>query len=477
MLKERIKSSAIVVLLFNMLFLSGYIWFAENYSTVGNRIMQYIRTDSVFSVFFPVERSFSIPKENLSKPRKFLINDGSLWMAYYNTDIGYTPIEQRTRTVTEGFLKGEIKASRKIDYKTWQEGLESQSIYIEYPISFSVPLLCEIMGIAPDNVLRDVSSVRDFIILPSSGDGNIYLLVKDAVDQENVYAYIMDDKYTLPAEDLAIYNDSSDGYYEPAFSTGIDEFPGEVSLAPLVLFSDSRPQTEVLSGKSLTGGNNRKKIIGVFSFNPTSVNGYTDKNESTIYIENYSSARFYSDSLFEYSATSDERGIFLNDKTDAYSVLNSSIDFAENVWKCVSDRPFNVLVTSDLSDYDSSNPYTFRFDYYLNGRPVEIRLEGKNGHKEMNCAIEMTVCDGRLISYRQYLRSYDVTERDAVSVTFVDALDYFVGRLSSSILPVVIEDIYIGYLDSGEENELHAGWLAKANGSIYKYQNSAVRNR
>ena len=97
MLKERIKSSAIVFLIFNMLFLVGEIWFVHSYSAVGELAVQYLRSVPVIRGLLPEDRSYSIPKENLSKPRKFLINDGSLWMAYYNTDVGYSPIEQRTR--------------------------------------------------------------------------------------------------------------------------------------------------------------------------------------------------------------------------------------------------------------------------------------------------------------------------------------------------------------------------------------------
>ena len=97
MLKERIKSSAIIILIFNLLFLTCQLWFINSTGSLGDDILKYVRDIPFVERFFPIEPKYSISKENLAKPRKFLINDGSLWMVYYNTDIGFSPIEQRTK--------------------------------------------------------------------------------------------------------------------------------------------------------------------------------------------------------------------------------------------------------------------------------------------------------------------------------------------------------------------------------------------
>ena len=89
----------------------------------------------------------------------------------------------------------------------------------------------------------------------------------------------------------------------------------------------------------------------------------------------------------------------------------------------------------------------------------------------MTSAIEMKVKGGRLISYRQYMRSYNNIAVHMLSDTFVTALDDFVKVLDKeSNSPVIIDDIYIGYLDRGESGEIHAAWLAKtSDGRIYRY--------
>ena len=144
MLKERIKSSVIILLIINLIFLTTQLWFVNSSNSLGESLYKYVREIPLVEQFFPIEPKYSISKENLSMPRKLLINEGSLWMAYYNTDRGFAPIEVRTRELIKAFLRGEVTASRQIDKATWEAGLESLSIYVEYPVEFSSEMFCRI---------------------------------------------------------------------------------------------------------------------------------------------------------------------------------------------------------------------------------------------------------------------------------------------------------------------------------------------
>ncbi len=470
MLKERVKTSVIFMLLINLIFLTFRLWFFGQNNAVGEKLIQYAQNIPLLEYFFPEKDTTSFSKENLSRPRKLLVNDGSLWMAYFNTDIGFSPIESRTRSIITGLLQGKTTAVKEIDYATWESGLESMSIYVEYPVEFSTDMFCRIMGADSKNIPSEIKTLKEFIIIPSSDETNVCIFLRDAGSDDAIYAFIMDDSYSLPSSDLAVYT-SSDGYYEPVFSTGLELNSKNVSLSPLVLFSDSQPETEVLVANDLLNEKSKNTLLESFSFNTVTVPPYEDSDGALNYIANYGSAKIYPDAVFEYTAIEENRGILLDDSGDAYNVLNASIDFAEKTWQTVSSEPLSILVTSNLADYDASKPYTFIFDYYVSGRPVEVNLGEVYGHAPMRGAIEMTVSEGRLISYRQYMRSYSSDSTSALSDNFVTALDGFVKELDkTSSSPVVIEDIYIGYLDSGHENVIYAGWLAKtSDGKIYRY--------
>ncbi|MEE0867776.1 MAG: hypothetical protein UIL37_05700 [Clostridia bacterium] len=472
MFRERLKSSVILILIVNMLFLTSEIWFVHSYSTVGEKLVNYVRSNTLVQKLFPADREYSIPKENLSLPRKFLINDGSLWMVYYNTDIGFSPIEERTRSIINGFLQGDITAVRKVDNETWEAGLESLSIYVEYPIAFSREIFCRIMGVDEELAPSEIEYIHDFVIIPSSASSDICLLVRDYEEKENIYAYILSSKYQFPASDLNVYTTGED-YYEPAFSTGLFiESESNVSLSPLVLFSDSRPTTAVITPVSLINTHSEKQLLENFSFNSNGSNNYKSDDGVLTYIENYGSIKIYPDSLFEYKAVSGDRGIELKNSATAYDALNSAIDFAEKTWGSISREPLNILVTSNLSDFNYDEAYTFKFNYYYNGRPVEIDLGKRYGHDDMNCAVEVTLKSGRIITYRQYMVSYHTDYSHQIEDNFLTALDNFVHTIgTSSNEPIVIRDIYIGYLDSGNMQELSARWLATTvdSSKIYYY--------
>lgn len=447
------------------------MWFYNSGTTLKNSFIEYVHSLPIIETLFPREPEYSISKENLSKPRKFLINDGSLWMAYYNTDIGFSPINERTRELITGFLNGDVTATKKIDSATWEAGLESLSIYVEYPVAFSPEMFSRIMGANESSVPEEIDAFREFIVIPSTNDSDVCVLARDNKTPDNMYAYILSDKYTLPASDLEVYTSAEDSYYQPAFSTGLELAEGSnVSLDPLVLFSDSQPTTKVLQPQNLISESSNVKLLESFGFN-AEMKPYKDSDGAVKYIGNYSNATIYPDGIFEYTVVSDEKGIPLDESGNSYNVLNASIDFSEQIWKCVSNEQLSILVSSNLSGYDSSKPYTFKFDYYCNGRPVKIDLTANYGHEQMNCAIEITVKDGKLISYRQYMRNYISADDYVLSDNFVTALDYFVQTLEENVkTDVVVEDIYIGYTDSGASTDLYATWLAQAdNGIIYRY--------
>lgn len=469
MLRERIKTSVVLILIVNLIFLTFHMWFFRQKNPMGDGIVRYMRNIPVVEKLFPQMPAYSIAKENLSKPRKFLINDGSLWMAYYNTDIGFSPIESRTRKIIKGFLSGDITDAKKTNYSTWEAGLESVSIYVEYPVAFSTDMFCRIMGVDNKNAPVEFESLRELIIIPSSDETNICILVRDASNNDSIYAYILNNNHSLPATDLSVYA-SNDGYYEPLFSTGLELNTENVAFSPLVLFSDSQPDTQVLRAENLLEKNKSGAILEAFGFNTVTVTPYEDSDGALNYIANYASAKVFPDSVFEYTAIEENKGILLDESGDAYSVLNASIDFAEKIWNSVSNEPLSILVTSDLADYDPAKPCTFMFDYYESGRPIEVELPAAYGHTQMKCAIEMTVSNGRLISYRQYMRSYDAVSSETLAYPFITALDGFIQQIESGEASATVEDIYIGYLDSGQSDSVHAGWLAKgADNRIFRY--------
>lgn len=469
MMKERIKTSAAIILFINLIIMTCQLWFSGD-----------LWQESLREAFLnlPVVRrlsgeSYSIPKERLSIPNKILINDGSLWIAYYNTDPVFSPLETRTRQIVEGYLRGEAAERRSITISEWQRALDSVSIYVEYPIAYTVDMMCAVMGIDPGGAPNDVETIRDFIIIPSDSDSGVFIIVRDASDDGNVFIYRFDkDSYSLPREDMAIYTENNSGYYEPAFSTGVE--PEGAMLDPMVLFSDNRPDTAVLAPiNPLESQDNRMNVLSGFFNNISTAGSYDDNDGVITYVENYSDVRIYPSGLFEYNAVSEDKGVKLTSRYSSYyETINAAISFAEDLWNSVSNEPLSVLVTSDLTE-SSSRKIHLTMDYYYDGRPVAVSLSESGRSKQLNHGIEIDIVDGMIVSYRQFFRRYETVSIQPVSEEFISALDYFVNNFSYRG-GTVINDIYIGYIDRGGASELRACWLARIDGDDVTYAKEVV---
>ncbi len=464
MFKERIKTSIIILLFINLIALTCQLWFGGG--LLKEEISDFARGLPLVEKLFPKDE-ISIPRDMLSRPRRILINDGSLWIAYYNTDVAFSPIENRTSQIIQAFLRGETADSKPVSFREWQAALENVSIYVELPIAYATEMLCSVMGVDAQAAPGDISTIRDFIILPSTEETGVFLLVRDAYDNDNARIYQFPlGSFSLPASDLSIYTENNADYYEPAFSTGVE--PEGVSLDPMVLFFDSRPSTaDLIPGNPIADPEAAQKVLSGFFTNVDTAGRYDDGGVS-VFVENYGDARVYPGGLFEYRAVEEDKGVKITESYSSYyETVNSAISFAEELWSQVGNGPLSVLVSSDLTQ--ESGRIHLTMDYYQDGRPVAVELTGR-GFERLGHGIEMDIVEGRIVSYRQLFRSYQTGGTSVLNGDFVGALDHFANDFSARPQPV-ITDIYIGYIDRGGTDSLKACWLAELSGEdrVYDY--------
>jgi hypothetical protein len=458
MFKERVKTSIIIILFLNCIFMTYKLWFGSG--ILDSSSADFSLSNIPFVRLISSKNHVSVPKENLSKPRKIVINDGSLWVPYYNTDTAFDLLDEKTSTIIKACLRGEGTV-REITYDEWLESLSEQSIYVEYPVSVTPSLLASILGEKNEKFHASAEKIKDVIIIPR-GESSVEVAIRDEDGKGASLIVIDDEKYALPSDVIAMYADRNrrDGYYEFAFSTLLGEGSlGEstVSIDDLVLFSDNYSSIHNISASDPLLKGNYSPVLKSFSFNAQPLRHYKDDNGCENYVENYATVKIHPDGYIEYSAVVPEKGIEITQSNkNEYELLNSAIDFAEKVWQSVSDESLNVLL-SGIEKTDTGTKFTF--DYYYLGREVAIRYE-LDGEEPLYHAIEIETRDGRIVSYRQYMRRYEETESSSPQESFVAALDYFVDLLSGSD-NVKITDLYPGYYDGGGNHVLKTTWLAR----------------
>ena len=133
------------------------------------------------------------------------------------------------------------------------------------------------------------------------------------------------------------------------------------------------------------------------------------------------------------------------------------------------DDSFNAIVTSNLLESaDSSGTYNFTLDYYVNGVPVKIELSGDN-FADMNHAVEISVKNGKIIKYRQFIRKYTESGESVTNSRSIEALDEIYKNLSESGSETHIDDIFLSYIEDGSLNSKSPVWCAEIRGGgLYK---------
>lgn len=467
MFKEKVKTSIIIVLIINIVFLTYHSWFKSG--ILGPDWPYFSLSDLPFARLFQNDSFVSVPKENLSKPRKIVVNDGELWVPYYNTDDAFDRLDENVAVALKCLLGGGAGEEKRINYDEWIELLTQRSVYVEYPITFEPRMLAMVLNADFERLPSNIGVINDAIIIPSEEADRVQIALRDAVTNEAYKFLVEDEKISFPQEVLAMYTDkySRDGYYEFAFNTLLGEGLGDnkIKVADLVLFSDNESVYRDIKGTNPLAGKSHAELLETFSFNPKPLRYYPDAFGADNYVENYATVTVFPDGYIEYSAVDKERGIDLDVSGDnEYELLNRAIDFAEKVWASVSNEPLEVLVSGIERTEDGNR---FVLDYYYGGREIAVEIS-KEGREKLYHAIEIETKGNKIVLYRQYLRSYTEADTATSQESFMLALDHFVGRFASEY--GVITDLYPGYFDSGsEEDILKTTWLCEKNNSEERY--------
>ena len=460
--------------------MSAYVWFSEELWPGGYNFFVMLRNNPAVRRIFDSD-VYSIPKENLSKPQKIVVTQGEMRNVYYHSDPSFEKINKGISAFISATLKDEtlILNRTTVDKNEWHdvlrndEILDTNSIYVNYSIEYGSNLFARVIGIKETWLGKEISAVKEFIVAPVDG-GNILFYVKDAAT-EMIYKYLV--KYEESKTVASVINDyatNTDTTYSYSYELNLDKndegigtgVVQKVFLDSMSIISSGTTTVPVIYGENPfeTGIVDRDELLGGFQYASGSPNHHTDFEGIEYFIENYSHLKIYPSGLIEYVAETAGGGISLPESpATAYEALNKSIEFAENIWRsAMGDVSFSVLVTSDIIENNEGN-YKFTLDYYYEGNMVTTSLKG-NGHDSMNHAVEIEVKNGEIVKYRHFFRKYD-NAGTVVSTPQIEALDKIYERFQSPETEIIINDIYLSYIENGSINDKSPVWCAKIEGS------------
>ena len=129
--------------------------------------------------------------------------------------------------------------------------------------------------------------------------------------------------------------------------------------------------------------------------------------------------------MVEYKAVNDEKGIPLSDKANisyddtvalTVDLVNTMTDAA------LGDRDVDLRVISDLVDAKEKT-VKIAFDYYVDGVLAGSWNDFSNSREPIKHAVEVVVTDSKIVSYRQMMSYFRVSDEQSENVSAIDALD------------------------------------------------------
>ena len=464
MKKEHLKTVILVLLVFSSIILTVNKWFSEKLWPDGYNFFSNLTAWFSFGSEAE-EKTYYLSKENISNPSKIIVNNNELRSIYKHTSAEYNSMLSQVKDVLKGGLSEQN--FEEGSGERWKEALKNASVYITYPVAYDFKTFSAVM----DSPVNDfgISFMQEFII--AAGDnitGKPHLLIKDASNDK--YADV-----TLGANSLVIdslikeYAVSSVGEspysFELNFDKSNDTIEQKIIIEPQVVLSIGQvTQPSAAKINYFENISNDRalynKFLKAFGYNTTNLRKNINIDNSIVFVENYSSIKMHSDGYLEYRSLDDTKGIPLGTSANStfYDIFIDCIEFVNNVWDTAcSDLNMDINLSS--LNIDDQSSFKLTIDYYADGMEVVSRLPKTASHDKLNHAIEITVKNSKIVSYRQIVSGYslnsDITECGSV----IEALDILMAN--DSIKSDTITDLYLAYNQTEGADTCIPCWVAK----------------
>ena len=467
MKKESLKTAALVLLVFCSIILTINKWFSEKLWPDGYNFFSNLTSYFSFGEK-PVKKTYYLSKENISNPSKIIVNNNELRALYTNTSVNYNTMLPMVKSILKSGLS-EKEFSQTTPEK-WKDSLKGASVYIAYPVSYDAKTFSAIM----DTAISDfgIASMKEFIIaFDNDSPGKAHMLINDDSAEKFVDVPLNIDLNRL-SEIIEKYAVSSVGEYPYSFELNFDKKNDSVKQKIII-----EPQVILPLNSGITASVTRINyfdkisenkdlylpILRSFGFNTTNIKKYIDTDNSIVFVENYGSIRMYSDGLLEYRALDDTKGIALDSSSNTsagfYDNFIDCIEFVNNVWDTALASHNMDINLSSVSSNDSDGSFRLTIDYYADGMEVISRLKKTDTHEKINHAIEITVKNSRIVSYRQIVNGYNSNNDGIEHMSVIEALDILMA--SDSIKSDTITDVYLAYAGDAVKTVCNPCWVAK----------------
>ncbi|MBQ2696823.1 MAG: hypothetical protein IJF61_05930 [Clostridia bacterium] len=483
MVKKVLKNLTLVCSVLLTVVLVCQIWFSSSFLPGGYDFLisgfkRHV-IDPIVSLFNPgVANDFSQNFKTLYRPEKIVVNVFSQRGVFADGQEGFQEAYNTSNDIMGKLLSGEltVKSRETVDMDTYASLLKGKSLYVDYGKNCDYSLFSfNACGQAQTGFSEELSVVRDYVIsLHDTIMNDVSIYVKDQ-KSGNVYRYIVElDKNSLDGKITELINLSPENSFlsyafELNFHKEKADTVSKILFEPMVLMELNSTKLPAVSGRKLEDFDDNiddemmNTILRDFSINTRTMWRYTDLTDARVFVENDATLTLYPNGLLEYVAEDGGPGLDISKGEggdDIYDAMNHAVDFVTTICGHLPENYFSHLrlQTDMVENTDSQGVYRICFDYLVDGVPVRHKTGDGYAH-----TIEIEIDNGRLKSYRQYLKFYEKSGEPEIScMAMMNAADLLVDALYKEGEPLWIQRIHLCYVEN-EAGTLVPQWNATIN--------------
>lgn len=462
---ERLKSILLVLLVISSIVLTINKWFNEKlwpegynfFSNVKNHIFSDTKEKSDFD--------YEITEDILNPSKIILNNSGSHVLHSRNSD-KYSSLMEEIKTLLANVAKSD--GFDAVDESEWNNILKSKSCYFAYPVSFDADFF---FSNFTDEYKLQINAVNEFVVC---GDLRIpsvmYIYIKDAVDGVIYKKRVnFESQYILEEIDACYTNSDEITYFsfELNFDTEDEQaVENAIVIDPDVLINISEKKVPVISEANLfdniaKNSDLYSSVLSLFGYNTSTIRKYIEKDNSIVFVENYGTIKFHTSGMLDYKAIDSTKGVSLS-QGSVFDCVNSCIAMVDSVTSLMDfGADMHCKISCDIKDF-SSNTFKLVFDYYIDDNMIIVPYEQYNA----NHAVEVEVSSGKIVSYRQICKSYEIVANEYITCSSaIDAIDKVQGMGNASF--VRVSDIFTAYtFDTASKKWVPSWHIEDSNGEI-----------
>lgn len=464
MKKERFKNILLTSLVILSLLLTGKIWLNEKLWPDGYNFFAVL--NSKFTELFSGSeaedtRNLLFPAHMIAYTVKDSDHAGCLLT---DANESYAQVRDFCDASIANALAQPAKYITAADEDTWRNALFTNGIFLDYGTGIPTDVFCAFSGVsAQADIVSQVANVR-YVIISAEGNlvSNISVFLRD-MDGNSFKIATLQPKAELtdalnPLKEFVTPNNRF------SFFIGADTATsamGEVLFAPFLLLTENEPQLPTVQAENLLAADSAallsdehaNQLLHSVAMNPKTAKKYTDADGNVIFLQNQSTLKISKNGYIEYSAAAGQNGFKLSDKptADTSAQAHSAVNLIYDLYGIFSDRTPSLFFNGFTA---TENGFILNLDYNLGGSKVLTDLNG--GH-----AAELELENGYVKSFSLCLRSYSITDKQITLPSSYTAVDLIFAQMDAQKDNTTIENMFIGYSDTGTANEIRPTWFIK----------------